>query len=220
LPPNPEFGIFVKSPTMLRAYEELLGPIRNEPFALLELGVAHGDSLVMWREGFPRATIVGVDLELPDVDLGPRVHLARGDQADPELMRSLRESYAPDGFRVIIDDASHQGATTARSLQALFAEHLCPGGLYVIEDWETGYYPADMWPDGSEHESLLDASALDAAEGPRMPSHDFGMVGLVKRLVDHVAADAIRGHTEEHVGEPLPVESIVVRRGMAILRKV
>jgi hypothetical protein len=29
----------------------------------------------MWRDAFPLATIVGVDLAPPDIDLGPRVHI-------------------------------------------------------------------------------------------------------------------------------------------------
>jgi hypothetical protein len=35
----------------------------------------------------------------------------------------------------------------ARSLKALFVEHLRPGGLYIIEDWATGYSPSD-WQTG------------------------------------------------------------------------
>jgi hypothetical protein len=220
MPPNPEIELFAKPPFLLRAYEDLLAPLRNEPFALLELGVADADSIVMWREGFPRATIVGVDLELPDVDLGPRVHLARGDQSDRELLGSLREEFAPEGFRVVIDDASHLGTVSARSLRALFVDHVQPNGLYVIEDWETGFMPSEAWPDGSKYDGRVDIAALDRSDGPRMPSHDHGMVGLVKRVVDHTAADRIRINTPESVGDPLPVESMVVRQGMVVLRKM
>jgi hypothetical protein len=220
IPPAPEAKkLFAKPPFLLRAYEQLLAPLRNEPFTLLELGVDRADSLVMWRDGFPRATIVGVDLELPDVDLGPRVHLARGDQSDRGLLTSLRERFAPDGFRVVVDDASHLGAVTARSLQALFVDHLQPDGLYVIEDWETGYMPAESWPDGAKYHGQVDVAALDRADEGRMPSHDHGMVGLVKRVVDHTASDRICIYTPDSVGETLPVESMVVRQGMVVLRK-
>lgn len=147
LPRSSELYGWTKSPHIERAYEALLASLRHERFALLELGVASGDSLAMWRDGFPRATIVGVDRALPDVDLGPRVHLVQGDQSDLQLLTRLRRSLAPSGFHVIIDDASHVGELSARSLRALFIDHLRPGGLYIIEDWATGYWPADKWPD-------------------------------------------------------------------------
>lgn len=208
MPPNPDLWVWAKPPDFERAYEYLLAPLRDEPFALLELGVAQGDSLAMWADGFPRATIVGVDLELPERELGSRVHLVRGDQTDRELLASLRSRFAPEGFRVIIDDASHVGAVSSASLEALFVEHLQPGGLYVIEDWETGYFPAHSWPDSHELESRVDVATLAEETGDgRMPSHDAGMVGFVKTLIDHVG----RG--------PLPIASVIVRAGMVILRK-
>ena len=104
MPPTLEVKkLFAKPPFLVRAYEKLLRPLRTEPFTLLELGVDRAHSLVMWRDSFSRATIVGVDLELPDLDLGPRVHLARGDQSDRGLLTSLRERFAPDGFRLVVD---------------------------------------------------------------------------------------------------------------------
>jgi hypothetical protein len=206
-----------KSAAHVRTYEGILAPLRGERFALLELGVAEGDSLVMWREGFPRATIIGVDVEIPAVDLGPRVHIVQGDQRDLELLTRVRESFAPDGFEVIIDDASHLGVHTAQSIQALFVDHLRPGGLYVIEDWMIGYYVP--------YSSPLTVSALDNSASPddagerRMPSHDRGLVGLVKRLVDHLGAEVIRTTTPDQDNAPLPLESMTITKKMTILRR-
>jgi hypothetical protein len=167
----------------------------------------------MWRDGFSRATVVGVDLDPPDLDLGPRVHVERGDATDLALMRAVRERHAPDGFEVIVDDASHEAESTARSLRHLFVDHLRPGGLYLIEDWGTGYVAG--FPDGARFEGKVDVAALGAPS----PSHDAGMVGLVKQLVDHVAAPTIAMIDSENVGRALPVESLVVRDGIVALRK-
>ena len=84
-----------KPPPYLPIYERLLNPLRPRSFAMLELGVWKGDSLAMWRDAFPRATIVGLDLALPELELGPRVHLVQGDQTDRELLRATRERFAP-----------------------------------------------------------------------------------------------------------------------------
>jgi hypothetical protein len=233
-PAADEMHFWRKPDSYLRVYEKLLGPLRTERFAMLELGVAGGHSLQMWRDTFPYATVVGVDLDPPAVDLGPRVTIARGDQADPDLLGRLRRDHAPGGFNVIIDDASHVGVVSARSLQALFGEHLRPGGLYLIEDWQTGYIPYPAWPDGAAYRDRLDADTLSetaAASGgsangssgsggdARMPSHDAGMVGLVKRLIDHVAAASIRDADAGCVDSPLPIESMTVHPGVIALRK-
>jgi hypothetical protein len=226
LPESAAGDAVVKPAAYLPIYEQLLAPLRNRAFTLLELGVWGGHSLEMWRDAFPRATIIGVDLVLPDVELGPRVHLIRGDQVDGALMRHIRDDYARNGFDVIIDDASHIGITTARSLQALYTEHLCQGGLYCIEDWGTGYLPS--WHDGGPISSLLDIQDLDSAATAMtadvarpipMSSHDLGMVGLVKRLIDHAAAGTIRVVQGDAVRETLPIESMTVWDGIVALRK-
>jgi SAM-dependent methyltransferase len=227
LPAREDPSTWVKPPVYLGIYERVLRPLRYRRCAILELGVWGGDSLVMWRDGFPRATVVGLDLEPPAVDLGPRVRVVRGDQTDGELLGRLRAEHAPQGFDVIIDDASHLGVTTARSLQRLYRDHLRSGGLYCIEDWGTGYLPD--WPDGGELAGLVGTEELDSTpsasepngSGPiHLPSHDVGMVGLVKRLVDHVAAGTTLAHlAKEHVGDPLAIAALEVYDGVVVLRK-
>jgi hypothetical protein len=159
--------------------------------------------------------------------LGPRVHLVAGDQSDAELMHRIATQHAPGGFEVIIDDASHVGQLTARSLQALYGSHLRNGGYYIIEDWATGYVPA--WPDGGDPTAVVGVAQLDeAVEVPRedgsgsaqrLASLDFGMVGLVKRLIDHTAAGPLTLHQPEWVAEPLAIEWMRVNGGMVILKK-
>lgn len=216
----------VKPVFYLPTYEQLLGPLRSRSFTLLELGVWTGQSLEMWRDAFPLATIIGVDLTPLDLQLGSRVHIIQGDQTDAALMRRLREDYAPDGFDVIVDDASHFGIITARSLQALYAEHLRPGGLYCIEDWGTGYLP--NWHDGGQLASSIGIEHLDSSTVPMrsevatpisMPSHDIGMVGLVKRLIDHTSGGTVQSAQPNAVGDLLAIDSMIVTRNIVALRK-
>jgi hypothetical protein len=216
----------VKPAPYLPIYEQLLRPLRDSELVLLELGVWKGHSLAMWRDAFPNATIVGVDLRPPELDLGPRVHVVEGDQTDAALMRTLRERFAPGGFDVIIDDASHFAEETARSLQVLYAEHLRGGGVYCIEDWGTGYMPD--WEDGGRIEEPIDTDRLDEVAAPggmggagrvAMTSHNLGMVGLIKRLVDHSARNTARHFQPGAVGQPLEIETMQVWDGIVALRK-
>lgn len=100
---------------------------------------APGGSLAVWRDYLPRATVVGVDLHEKDVSaLGPSVAFMRADQSRADdLLAVVSKFGAPD---VVIDDGSHVAEhihTTFRTLWPC----LRPGGLYVIEDLSTSYYP-------------------------------------------------------------------------------
>lgn len=210
----------------LPIYEQILGHLRKRAFTLVELGVWAGHSLEMWRDGFPRATIVGVDIAPRDLHLGNRVHVVRGDQGDAALMQRIRNDFAPGGFDVIVDDASHVGITTARSLKALYQEHLRPGGLYCIEDWGTGYMPG--WHDGGQIATRVEVADLDDATVPMqdgvdapvpMPSHDLGVVGVVKRLIDHTARGTVRAVQPDAIGDALDIDSMTVWDGIVVLRK-
>jgi hypothetical protein len=154
------------------------------------------------------------------------VHIIQGDQTDSALMKRLRDEHAPNGFDVIIDDASHIGIITARSLQALYAEHLRPGGLYFIEDWGTGYLPD--WHDGGRMVSRLDVRNLDSSTTPMqadvanpipMPSHDLGTVGVIKRLIDHTTSATVRLGQPDLVGDVLAVDSMTVWNGLVVMCK-
>jgi SAM-dependent methyltransferase len=227
IPSKAAADVSVKPAPYLGIYERVLAPLRFRKCALLELGVWGGDSLVMWRDGMPRATIVGLDLAPPQIDLGRRVHIVGGDQTDGDLLARVRAEHAPAGFDVIIDDASHLGVTTARSLQQLYRHHLKPGGVYCIEDWGTGYLPT--WPDGEELKGMVGTEQLDRSasgdplvdDGPvHIASHDIGMVGLVKRLIDHVAAGSTLAHlAAEHVDGALDVSAMEVYDGVVVLHK-
>jgi hypothetical protein len=88
---------------------------------------------------------------------------------------------------LVIDDASHIGHLSRLTFDYVFP-YVTNGGLYIVEDWGTGYW--DTWIDGSGFmDSKVPATAGRIAR--RVPSHDFGMVGFVKSLVDYTATDDI-----------------------------
>jgi hypothetical protein len=115
----------------LRHYERIFAPWREQTFTLLEIGVAQGASLILWRDYFANAEIVGVDID-PQCKRfeGPRIRIEIGSQDDPEfLLRLCRGAYPA----IIIDDGSHHADHIIFTFERLFP-HLLAGGLYVIED--------------------------------------------------------------------------------------
>ena len=180
---------------------------------LLELGVGEGAPLRFWRDYFEKGTIVGLDIKpIPIDDPTGRIRVYQGRQEDTALLSHIAKEQAPDGFDIIIDDGSHIGELTRISFWHLFENHLKPGGIYAIEDWGTGYW--SCYADGRDYRAVrqsvltrltagLHKSARSLAEHPlvarapklasflrhhgyerRLTSHDYGMVGFIKQLVD------------------------------------
>lgn len=127
-------------------YERFLEHLREESFTLLEIGIggyAHsgegGASLRMWRDFFPRAQIVGLDIEDKSFVAGDRVHVYQGSQVDPAVLDRIVADF-PD-IKVIVDDGSHRPEHIRETFALLF-ERLPLDGVYAIEDTQTSYWPA------------------------------------------------------------------------------
>ena len=197
-------------------YEQYFGRLRQKNLRFLELGIKEGGSLLLWRDYFPNATIAGLDVEPVTVnDATGRIRTYQGMQQDTRLLDQIAHETAPEGFDIIIDDCSHVGELTRISFWHLFDNHLKPGGLYVIEDWSTGYWRT--WFDGVSYDYRpnlkfrpmrfkLRSGILRlqrSRAGERLPlvgqlleltkrvfnrkqfhSHDYGLVGFIKELVD------------------------------------
>jgi SAM-dependent methyltransferase len=198
-------------PHYLRKYEEYFQSLHDKEVKLLELGVYKGGSLQLWRDYFTRGVVVGLDLNSVNLaDDSGRIRTYQGQQQDTALLDRIAAENAPDGFDVIIDDCSHIGELTRISFWHLFDNHLKPGGIYVIEDWSTGYWDSffdglafryapklNFSPAGFRIRSTFahlqrSAPALNPLirlakrifNRKQFRSHDYGLVGFVKELVD------------------------------------
>lgn len=106
-------------------YADALEPYRSTAVKVLEIGINQGHSLMMWKEYFLQAEIIGVDIKVPNVNTGCR--MIEGDATNPNTFGELT------GFDVIIDDGSHVFKHQINSFNLLFPK-LNAGGIYIIED--------------------------------------------------------------------------------------
>src|SRR6266403_1544082 len=183
----------------LDVYDPILAPWVGKEIKLLEIGVREGGSLQLWRDYFQFGVIIGIDIKLPEHCVpGERIQIFKGSQSDKHFLSEVANKTAPEGFDIIIDDASHIGALTKTAFWHLFDNHLKPGGLYAIEDWGTGYL--DDFPDGKRLDAVdspapsvesLSSEAVNNGMKVPFPCHSYGMVGFVKELVDEQAAGSI-----------------------------
>lgn len=166
----------IENASYLSNYQEFFSELAQAEICLLELGIHRGGSLKLWKDYFPKGLIVGLDIDAVELsDKSGRIRTYQGSQDDTALLDKIGRETAPSGFDVIIDDCSHIAALSRVSFWHLFERHLKSGGLYVIEDWGTGYW--DAWADGARYQ----VSSKDQCH-----SHDFGMVGFIKELIDEL----------------------------------
>jgi len=169
-------------------YQDHFRHLFDQPVSILELGIFKGESLRMWRDMFPHGTVIGLDIDPVEIpDQLDRIHVYCGLQQDTSLLDRIRAESAKEGFDIIIDDASHLGELTKISFWHLFNHHLKPGGIYVIEDWRTGYW--GKWPDGRQY--VFHADGQGPAHCARILTDSF----LNKFINNHrhgVIADTLR----------------------------
>ena len=170
----------------------------------------------------------------------------QGEQQDTYFLDKVAAEVAPEGFDLIIDDGSHIGQYTRLAFWHLYTKHLKPGALYFIEDWGTGYW--STYPDGKHyepkapdfawHEKILNALAKNNLVNKitllkkiigklrytqvknQFSSHQYGMVGFVKELVDECGIAQI---TDERFGiknrKKSQIEWMRISLGHVIVKK-
>jgi hypothetical protein len=196
-------------------YDSYLRDLAGHPVTLLEVGVHSGESLKTFASYFANGQIIGVDID----DLGsdfsdhPNVQFEICDQRSTIQLSEVCKRHAPNGIDIIIDDASHYGAWSLMTYNALFP-FLKPGGLYFVEDWATGYW--GDWPDGGVFGEVFKP---DGTMQKRVYSHDYGMVGFVKYLVDEVMSSGIRPSINAPLTRANRLDLMHVHKGMVVLRK-
>jgi demethylmacrocin O-methyltransferase len=112
---------------------------------LFEIGVGGyhfqsigGNSLRMWKRYFPFAKIYSLDIYDKSHFEESRIRIFKGNQTDPAILdKIIQEIGEPD---IIIDDGSHINEHVITTFKFLFPK-LKNGGIYVIEDTETSYWP-------------------------------------------------------------------------------
>ena len=134
-------------------YHRLFEPLRDETFAMLEIGLDNASkasgaprdapSLRAWREYFPNASLFGYDVNDFLFFEQERTATFQGDQGSAEDLERFLETHDHPRFRLILDDGSHASSDQQISLAKLFAS-LEPGGLYVIEDLQWQPYEEEL----------------------------------------------------------------------------
>lgn len=163
------------------AYDFHFAPRRSERLRLLEIGVGGydapqtgGESLRMWREYFPNAEILGLDLFDKTALTEDRIRVFQGNQGDAAFMQQFAAEHGP--FDIVIDDGSHCGDDVIASFRVLFP-HLTTAGIYVVEDLQTSYW--DRYNRSSQRATRFLKSLVDG-----LNYAEFDVVGYQPTYLD------------------------------------
>ena len=112
---------------------------------MMEVGVADGSCLLAWRDIFPNALCVGMDIHPADRLIGrmgrgvDRIEFHSGNQqAQVDCERTVNGRK----FDFIVEDATHRLEDTLQTLLYLWPS-VKPGGLYVVEEFAN---IGQLWP--------------------------------------------------------------------------
>ncbi len=198
-------------------YDDFINRHHTNITGILEIGTFEGESTKVFAKTFPQAKVLTIDLVKRDLDFSEysNIEFAQADQTDGKKLEKLILDIFPSGLQLIIDDASHYGYYSKLTFDAVFPL-LKSGGFYFVEDWGTGYW--DSWPDGSRYQEYP-LQTHNANIPKRIPSHDCGMVGFVKSLVDLTHQSAIKNKQDDKQIYSSQVKCIQFGEGVCMLLK-
>ena len=120
-------------------YSMLLAPLRNKPIRFAEIGIAAGNSVLLWYNYFPNANLYFFDRcplsikAVEDMKFPKPPYLGIMDvAADGDVSRALNEA-SGEQYDVILDDSSHTFEHQIRIIKEAWPL-LKSGGYILVED--------------------------------------------------------------------------------------
>lgn len=151
----------IQYPQDIVCMQELIWTLR--PDIILEAGIAHGGSLILWSSllelnaacgGPPDARVVGIDIEIRPHNraaieahpMSKRITMIEGSSLDPDVIAQAQQAAAGRERVVVCLDSNHTHAHVLAELEA-YAPLTTVGSYCVVFDTVIEDLPADMYPD-------------------------------------------------------------------------
>ncbi len=135
---NNKDRVMFKSVHYFEIYDTYFAKFRGTDVHIIEIGIADGGSLQMWKDYFgPRAKVYGVDINPYCKQVEEKqIKVFIGDQGDKKFLKSLIEEL--HRIDILIDDGSHHMDQQINTFKVMFP-HICENGIYICEDLHTSY---------------------------------------------------------------------------------
>ena len=128
----------IKHSTYFDTYDDLFSRYRNKEITFVEIGVAAGGSLFMWRDFFgTKARIIGIDFN-PNAKIWEKdgFEIFIGSQSDESFWQDfIKKVGAVD---IVLDDGGHTFEQQIITTELLL-DNIKDDGVLVVEDTHTSY---------------------------------------------------------------------------------
>lgn len=115
-----------------------------KPDVIIETGVAHGGSLVLWAslcKTMEKGRVIGIDIEIRPHnrkaieahELAPWITLVEGDSTSPEIVRVVKSMLSPSDVVMVILDSNHTKKHVLAELES-YHEIVAPGSYLIATD--------------------------------------------------------------------------------------
>ena len=135
----------IKEHSYTAHYQLHFNKFRHSKISLLEIGVGGyenpykgGKSLRMWKKYFPYGKIYSIDIYDKSFHQEDRIKIFQGSRIDKDFLDKV--TLETGGIDIIIDDGSHVNEHVVETFKLLFPK-VNDGGIYVVEDTQTSYWP-------------------------------------------------------------------------------
>jgi len=119
-------------------YDSLLDKYVSENITIVEVGVAQGGSLFMWRRYFGKnARIIGIDNNPAALYFKNNFEIFIGDQSDPQFWEEFFKTVGK--IDVLIDDGGHKNSQQIVTVIASIP-NIRNGGTLIVEDVHTSFW--------------------------------------------------------------------------------
>lgn len=127
----------IKHEKYFDVYEKIFSCYKNKKITFVEIGVENGGSLYIWKKLFPKAKIIGIDLNKNcKIFKKDGFVIEIGNQESPNFWKKFFKKHGK--VDVILDDGGH---TNSQQIQTIIscAPNIKDGGMIVTEDVMCSY---------------------------------------------------------------------------------
>ncbi len=127
-------------------YSQYVAPYltTRAPLVVVEVGILTGIGLALWSDLFPKARIIGLDIDLSHIrdNIANLKQMGAFREREPELYQFdqfepnrcfLADILEGDRIHVVVDDADHSSDAILKTMESV-APHLSEQFVYFIED--------------------------------------------------------------------------------------
>lgn len=161
---------------------------RLQPDVIIETGVAHGGSLILYAslcKAMEKGRVIGIDIEIRPHNrraieahpLNPYITLVEGSSTAPEVLSHVKSLVKPDEAVLVILDSNHTYEHVLAELHA-YADLVTPGSYIVATDgilYDLSDVPRGKpeWTHDNPTDAARDFAAEDARFAIEQPAWPF-----------------------------------------------